>query len=404
MNFWTRWDKKDPSNTHTSLILKRQIPIRFDEEPRSWLGGLPMMPRGTKWPRDAAGDPLHFIAQVACADIPPALWNGLGPRQGWLLLFLQFHKFEEDTTGGEATKGAVQVLHIKTLGIEHPPPDDLATVRHAMSDDIGRYTPEIRPGVPKLWRKWPVDLVAHVYSATDEELETVGPPAMSAEELYEAPVSDDQITVHGGISIDRPLTWRGALYIVEGALRDLEPEEAKRKFESSGGLLDAPEVDQSEFDEEFYRRSGGKRWLSWCSDQEQAAKDVLAAEIANERRVGWIKRAFVALEKQKREIENVRDKFQGYLDSGVHDKSVSSSEEGYWSYVNTVLQDKKNELIKLEQDHTDLIKIQDSYPGPEGEARLNAEIKSLGEAHVARLPEHRARLEHLLNHILAQDL
>jgi hypothetical protein len=36
----------------TSVILRRQVPIRFDEEPRSWLGGLPRMPAEVDWPRD----------------------------------------------------------------------------------------------------------------------------------------------------------------------------------------------------------------------------------------------------------------------------------------------------------------------------------------------------------------
>jgi hypothetical protein len=35
-----------------SVILRRQVPIRFDEEPRSWLGGLPRMPAEVDWPRD----------------------------------------------------------------------------------------------------------------------------------------------------------------------------------------------------------------------------------------------------------------------------------------------------------------------------------------------------------------
>jgi len=48
-----------------SVILRRQVPIRFDEPARSWLGGLPQMPDNIRWPRTAnSGGPLHFIAHA----------------------------------------------------------------------------------------------------------------------------------------------------------------------------------------------------------------------------------------------------------------------------------------------------------------------------------------------------
>ncbi|MDZ4867620.1 MAG: DUF1963 domain-containing protein, partial [Alphaproteobacteria bacterium] len=75
-------------------MLRRQIPIRA-ESPRSWIGGRPMMPAHVEWPRSISAEhpkkgerPLHFVAQIACADLPANLWAGLGPRHGWLLLFV----------------------------------------------------------------------------------------------------------------------------------------------------------------------------------------------------------------------------------------------------------------------------------------------------------------------------
>ncbi|NOS54570.1 DUF1963 domain-containing protein, partial [Acinetobacter baumannii] len=77
-----------------SVVLRRQIPPR-NEAPRSWIGGLPMLPDHVEWPRSVSAEhpqkgerPLHFVAQVACADFPAELWGGLGPREGWLLLFI----------------------------------------------------------------------------------------------------------------------------------------------------------------------------------------------------------------------------------------------------------------------------------------------------------------------------
>lgn len=75
-----RYKKKDTPRSAlsveetVSVVLRRQIPVRFDEPPRSWLGGLPMMPDDVRWPTAAMTDhpergrtPLHFVAQVACS-------------------------------------------------------------------------------------------------------------------------------------------------------------------------------------------------------------------------------------------------------------------------------------------------------------------------------------------------
>src|SRR5687767_10557155 len=101
-----------------SVVLRRQVPPR-PEAPRSWLGGLPMMPEHVAWPRSISAEypekgerPLHFVAQVACADMPPQLWGGLGPRHGWLLLFIDPNHFEP------LGPDALRVMHIETLGSE----------------------------------------------------------------------------------------------------------------------------------------------------------------------------------------------------------------------------------------------------------------------------------------------
>ena len=107
---------------NVSVILRRQIPPRF-EAPRSWLGGLPMMPDHVEWPRSISSEhpergerPLHFVAQIACADLPAELWGGLGPRHGWLLLFI------DPNQGGPEGPDAFRVLYVDTLGAERRPP------------------------------------------------------------------------------------------------------------------------------------------------------------------------------------------------------------------------------------------------------------------------------------------
>jgi Domain of unknown function (DUF1963) len=191
--------KASPTDQRTSVILRRQVPIRFDEAPRSWLGGLPMMPDDARWPRDIEDAPLHFVAQIACADLPAELWNARGPREGWLLLFVEVLKLEDCGEGG-----LVQVLHVDRLGREREPPADVPTVRHVMSDDIDWTGPNIRPRVPKMWRRWPVDLVVQHYRPSESD-ELGGPSMISAEDLYKAPMLETGIVPHS-ILVERPLT------------------------------------------------------------------------------------------------------------------------------------------------------------------------------------------------------
>jgi hypothetical protein len=237
------------NNKPASVILRRQVPVRFDEPARSWFGGLPQMPDGIPWPRTAnKGTPLHFIAQIACADLPKRLWNGRGPRDGWLLLFvdvLQLENVSEEDeeaedieTLGDVVRffgrrvarslgryvpvsggGLVQVLHIDRLGPERQPPDDMTTVRHAMGDGIGLYEPAVREGVPKLWRRWPVDVVFQEVPALPPMNSKTNwePLRITGAGLYGSPEDDRHIDHFVDVE-PRPLTWRGALYLVDGLI------------------------------------------------------------------------------------------------------------------------------------------------------------------------------------------
>jgi Domain of unknown function (DUF1963) len=252
-NKWIGRRKK----TEASVVLRRQVPIRFDEPARSWLGGLPQMPDNIRWPRTASnGAPLHFIAQIACADLPKQIWNGRGPRDGWLLLFVDVLQMEDSSEEWENCDdlsdffwlacrraagllgfgggGLVQVLHINRLGPERQPPEGMTTVRHAMGDYIGRFEPMVREGVPKLWRRWPVDLVVQEIPLSPSEDSGIKwePLQITGADLYGAPEDDERIDRFTDPEL-RPLTWRGALYLVDG-IRDTL---AKQAFD---GLLTAP--------------------------------------------------------------------------------------------------------------------------------------------------------------------
>ena len=372
--------ESEPVDEHATVVLKRQVPIRFDEAPRSWLGGLPMMPKGAKWPRGGDGQPLHFLAQIACADLSKALWEGRGPRQGWLLLFVDVLS-EQD----EFDDGAVQVLHTAELGVEHEPPPDMPTVRHRMTDYI--HSPEVRPGVPKLWRKWPVDIVVE------------GATAISAQELYDGPVTDS-LYAHGAVQLDRPLTWRGALYYVEGVARGIA-KDLELKLGNGDVLMQPPELDRDAVQEEYQRRAAGRaefqdREVGW-GHRVQAARLALTAEIAAERRTGWIARGFEALDKRQAKLEAECVEWRRRVEE------TPEGDETQRLYRIGLLADKTKGIAAVERQRADLRRLAQSYPGPEGEARLNAEIEDLGAKRLQWLGERRAALNGVMSRILTQS-
>jgi len=123
----SQWNaRREPERVEerATVVLRKQIPPR-DEPPRSWIGGLPMMLEDIAWPRwvntEKGGheeEPCHFICQIALADCHPDLWGGLGPREGWLLLFANSNNCE----------GHYRFIHTRELGPERAPPADIGPI------------------------------------------------------------------------------------------------------------------------------------------------------------------------------------------------------------------------------------------------------------------------------------
>jgi hypothetical protein len=356
-----------------SVVLRRQVPIRFDEPARSWLGGLPKMPDNIRWPRTSRGAPLHFIAQIACADLPEQIWTGRGPRDGWLLLFVDVLQMmdndEEDPADiedlgdvvrlfwrralrwlGLGAGGLVRVLHVDRPGPERQPPQDMSTVRHAMSDYVGLFTPVVREGVPKLWRRWPVDLVVQPVPPLpppgDESGREWEPVQITGAELYGAPEDDEHIDRFEGVEA-RPLTWRGALYLVEGIKTTL----AEQSFE---GLLTAPSPDEG--------------WLTARiaqTEAEIARIEAVAAETA----------------------ERVRNPAPDMTPDMVA-----------WCESHIVSQGEAAEL-----ERRNLAELS-AFSGAGGEAALRAEIEQMGAAHLKWRAQRSQMLEAMRARILGHDL
>ena len=225
-----------------SVVLRRQIPVRFDEAPRSWLGGLPMMPADVRWPTAATTDhpeqgstPLHFVAQVACSDLPRELWGGLGPRTGWLLLFLNGEDWDVMDN-----PEALQVIHITELGSERQPPQGILPVHDEMYTGPDYGFVRTQAEVPTVWRRWPVDLVTVPNSPVTRGGSLTIIPENFASKLYEnASVADER----GQPVVPQvaPFSWRGALYVVDSIVRALSSGKFPELRETDREKLNSPE-------------------------------------------------------------------------------------------------------------------------------------------------------------------
>jgi len=137
-----------------SVRLVPQVPIR-NESVNGWLGGGARLPAGLRWP-EIGGAPLQLLAQVNCAALPAGLWDGLGPRHGWLTIFI------------EPVNCTVQVMHFAEVGQLTPgpalPPDSA----------IVGYDMRARPGKAAMIQaipQWPVDVVAVIDGKDDPRRE-----------------------------------------------------------------------------------------------------------------------------------------------------------------------------------------------------------------------------------------
>lgn len=70
-----------------------QVPVRDRDEAIGWIGGGARLPAGVDWP--TIGDSaFQLLVQVDCSRLPTGLWEGLGPRHGWLAIFLDPRSIE----------------------------------------------------------------------------------------------------------------------------------------------------------------------------------------------------------------------------------------------------------------------------------------------------------------------
>lgn len=133
-----------------TAVLKAQVPINREAPLRSWLGGRPHLPFGTEWP-EVDGARLVFFAGICLEDLGAEIWQGAGPREGWLLVFLH------------PETHAPHSLHVPSIGTgEDERPEAFRTGYELFSPYGGHPSNDARAArVPRCFAEWPVVIEKH---------------------------------------------------------------------------------------------------------------------------------------------------------------------------------------------------------------------------------------------------
>ena len=116
-----------------AIMLHRPYPPTRFPETNSYLGGLPALPPGFGWPRADDGTPLHFLAQIDCADLP--LMESLMPKNGVFFFFALIDEEMSWAGGGDNQRDKTRILFAPVAG--HEPatqPFDLPAIQGGHSN------------------------------------------------------------------------------------------------------------------------------------------------------------------------------------------------------------------------------------------------------------------------------
>jgi uncharacterized protein YwqG len=231
------------------------------------------MPENIEWPRSISSEypeqgerPLHFLAQICCADLPAQLWGTLGPREGWLLLYI------DPNQGTPEGNDAFRILHVPSLGPERQPPFDLGPVHDGVYTG-GSYR-HLLPGekVPSVWRRWPVDLVAVANEAREQDGRVLVSPDDLASRLY----PNEEIATDR-IRLDATTRERLADMYVDAEERTQIPDDERSKLEPYWRQLI----------ENRPHRMGGYHDGLQSDAQIGPAKELLLFQIASDDAMNW---------------------------------------------------------------------------------------------------------------------
>lgn len=137
-----------------AIYLRRVWPPGSEAPGNSHLGGLPSLPPHVPWPRGrSTGQPLHFLAQIDCAEMPRVATDTPLPPDGLLLFFGDID--EEMLWCDDEAADRTRVLYVpapQQVAEKQAVPDDMPDIGHASQEIGGGYA---RAGV-KTYPAWPV--------------------------------------------------------------------------------------------------------------------------------------------------------------------------------------------------------------------------------------------------------
>ena len=145
----------------TGVVLQRIYPPTAFPRVRSRVGGLPQLPQALEWPmgqREGAPAPMHFLAQIDCAELPRV--EAQMPEHGMLFFFAV--NDEEQIWDTESPQERVRVLYASEVSqdqAEREPPEDLRPINCVIAPDSPYADPcWLLPGEdgPRIHVRWPL--------------------------------------------------------------------------------------------------------------------------------------------------------------------------------------------------------------------------------------------------------
>ncbi len=129
-------------NAKEAILLARTWPITGTVEGRSWFGGVPLLPSFMAWPTlPASRAPLHFLAQIDCAELPRVKDGDAMPEDGLLLFFA----YVDEEMIWDEEDGSAQVKYVPAQDI----PKNPAKLPAELADIFGK------PG-HRTYPRWPI--------------------------------------------------------------------------------------------------------------------------------------------------------------------------------------------------------------------------------------------------------
>lgn len=146
------WDKNSVVRPQfqRAVRIEKIVPLPSTGFSGSYFGGKPTLPDDVEWP-SFEGEPMLFLGQINCYELPELIWGGAGPRTGWLLFFLQY------TVGDGGHSLPCKVLHVDGAGKERS-----VDIPNDLRDNAAWLWSWMKTHLPTTttpFHKWPVRLI-----------------------------------------------------------------------------------------------------------------------------------------------------------------------------------------------------------------------------------------------------